>query len=114
MSIEGGLHRTLVLRGASWLRRNGFPVVATEIRATGSREEPDAIGFRQSSSAIIEVKVSRADFHKDKCKPERQRGGLGVYRFYMAPIGLLMPEEVPSGWGLLEVSGRREDESNFL
>jgi len=27
--------------------------------------------------------------------------GLGVYRFYLCPVGLIQPEELPPKWGLL-------------
>jgi hypothetical protein len=95
-------HSELVQLGAKWFRRNGFGVIATELRAIGCREEADVIGFRSSCSAIIEVKISRSDFIADRKKPERLlRIGLGVYRFYLVPSGLLLPQEIPSGWGLL-------------
>lgn len=96
-------HNNLVTLGERWLRKNGFPVTYTEIRSQNSREEPDIIGFNSKSSIIIEVKVSRQDFFADKKKPERSEGGLGVYRFYMIPQGLLKPDKIPNGWGLLEV-----------
>lgn len=51
-------HNRLTGLAARWLKRNGFGVVATELNCHGSREQPDAIGFRSSASAIIEVKVS--------------------------------------------------------
>lgn len=100
-------HDRLTHMAARWLRRNGFGVVATELRCAGAREEPDAIGFRGGASAIVEIKVSRSDFHADKAKPERQAGGLGLYRFYLCPEGLIQPEELPERWGLVYAKGRR-------
>lgn len=99
-------HHRLTKLGASWLRRNGFGVVTTELTSFGNRERPDVLGFRSSCSAMIEVKVSRADFLADQKKPERTCGGIGVYRFYLCPEGLIRPEELPAKWGLLYVSGR--------
>ncbi|GGM25065.1 hypothetical protein GCM10009425_39870 [Pseudomonas asuensis] len=99
-------HNRLTVLGARWLNRNGFAVVATELTCFGSREQPDVIGFRSSCSAIIEVKVSRADFFADSKKPERESGGLGNYRFYLCPEDMIKPEEVPPRWGLLYVKGR--------
>ena len=58
-------HDNLTLLGARWLKKQGFAVVATEISAVGSREQPDVVGFRSTCSAIIEAKVSRADFLAD-------------------------------------------------
>ncbi|MCD2844862.1 hypothetical protein K4W92_00220 [Pseudomonas aeruginosa] len=99
-------HQKLTQLGASWLRRNGFGVVATELFCFGSREQPDVVGFRSECSAVIEVKVSRADFLADQKKPVRTVGGLGIYRFYLCPNGLIHPEELPPKWGLLYVTGR--------
>lgn len=101
-------HANLVQLGAKWLRRNGFGVVATELTAHGCREQADVIGFRSSCSALIEVKVSRGDFLADAKKTERVSGiGLGVYRFYLCPVGLIEINDIPNRWGLLyEVKGR--------
>ena len=99
-------HNRLTELAARWLKRNGFGVVATEMNCHGSREQPDAIGFRSRSSAIIEVKVSRADFRADLAKPERRIGGLGLYRFYLCPVGMIEPHELPERWGLLYAKGR--------
>lgn len=99
-------HKRLTALGASWFRKNGFGVIATELTCFGSREQPDVIAFRSSCSAMIEVKVSRADFLADKKKPERTAGGLGLYRFYLCPEGMITPEELPPKWGLLYAKGR--------
>lgn len=99
-------HNRLTALAARWLKRNGFGVVATELNCLGSREQPDAIGFRSRSSAIIEVKVSRDDFRADLAKPERRVGGLGLYRFYLCPAGMIEPNELPERWGLLYAKGR--------
>lgn len=99
-------HKRLTQQGAKWFRQNGFGVVATELTCSRSREQPDVIAFRSSCSAIIEVKVSRSDFLADRKKPERYTGGLGTYRFYLCPEGLIAPSELPVGWGLLYAKGR--------
>lgn len=102
-------HSRLVSLGARWLRAQGFPVVAMELTAVGCRERPDVIGFRHSASVVIEVKVGRQDFLADARKPERGAlaPGLGVYRFYLCPEGVIAPGDLPGGWGLLhERKGR--------
>lgn len=101
-------HDQLTSLGAKWLKRQGFAVVATEITAVGSREQPDVIGFRSSCSAVIEVKVSRGDFLADRRKPERavDGKGLGVYRFYLCPEGVIELDDLPPKWGLLHAQGR--------
>lgn len=105
-------HNNLTKLGAKWLKKQGFSVVATEINSIGSREQPDVVGFRSSCSAIIEVKVSRADFLADAKKPERyiEGTGLGNYRFYLCPHGMIRPEELPVKWGLLYGAGLAVEE----
>jgi hypothetical protein len=105
-------HEMLVKRGKSWMKQQGFTVVATEITAVGSRERSDVIGFRSSCSVIIEAKISRADFFADFKKLERQQPdvGLGNYRFYLCPMGLIQPEELPAKWGLLYADGTKIQE----
>ncbi len=99
-------HELLCQRGVSWLKKNGFCVALMNVCSFGSRERVDCIGFRQQCSVMIEVKVSRADFLADKKKPERHAGGVGVYRFYLAPPNIIDVGDLPSGWGLLECSGK--------
>lgn len=56
---------------------------------------------------MIEVKVTRSDFLADRKKPHRQGGkGMGSWRYYMAPEGLISVGELPDGWGLIEVNRR--------
>ena len=54
---------------------------------------------------MIEVKVSRADFLRDKKKLFRwdEDKGVGNFRYYCCPRQLIGPLEVPDGWGLIYV-----------
>ena len=91
-----------------WLRRYRCGVVLSE-QACVSGEMPDAIGWKKACrSVLVECKVSRADFVADRDKSFRQRPeiGVGCERYYLAPRGLVSIEELPAGWGLLEVWGR--------
>ena len=54
----------------------------------------------------MEVKVSRSDFLADRKKPHRQQGGVGSFRYYMCPEGLIDIKDLPHGWGLLWVNSR--------
>ena len=101
-------HRDLVLAGKKWLSRNGCSVVVTEV-ASASNETPDVIGFRYNQSVLIEVKMSRSDFLADKKKLFRQFQpyGMGNYRYYLAPKGVLQLEDMPDKWFLLEYKNRR-------
>ena len=98
-------HSELVAIGKRWLRSNGCSVVVTEI-ASVSRETPDIIGWRYGESILIEAKTSRADFLSDKKKFFRQfpDKGMGNYRYYLAPKGLLKQSDLPDKWLLLECS----------
>ena len=103
------LHEKLCQKGVMWLKRNGFTVAAMNVWAAGSRERVDCVGYRQQCAVLIEAKISRADFLADKNKPERVSGGIGTYRFYLTPPGLLTAQDLPSGWGLLELRGKSVD-----
>ncbi len=100
-------HTRLVGLGERWLRRQGFSVVATELSALACTEIPDVVGFRAHCSAVVEVKVSRADFFADAKKGHRRPGArsVGTYRFMLCPLGMVEPDEIPAGWGLLEADG---------
>lgn len=106
---EGVTHEELVGRAVAWLRARGCGVVLAECTSS-ARETPDAIGWKSGRSILVEVKVSRGDFHREKHKasrrPELHEGravGMGGSRFYMTPPGLLDPCELEAcGWGLLE------------
>jgi len=81
-------------------------VVVTERGSTNSPEIPDAIGWKSARhSILVECKASRADFRKDADKWFRLKGGMGQTRYYLAPLGIIPKEEVPPGWGLLEIVG---------
>ncbi len=91
-----------------WLRQYRCGVVLSE-QACVSGEMPDAIGWKKAChSVLVECKVSRGDFLADRDKPFRLKpeAGVGCERYYLAPRGLIRADEVPAGWGLLEVEGR--------
>ncbi len=76
-------------------------------RNTNDNETPDAIGFHGAGGSIlVECKCSRADYLADKTKIFRhyEDMGMGDARYFAAPKGLLKPDELPDGWGLLEMS----------
>ena len=102
-------HPQLVQKAVAWLRGYRCGVVLSE-QACLSGEMPDAIGWKRAChSVLVECKVTRADFLADRAKPFRQKPELGVgsERFYLTPPGLLLREELPAGWGLLECRGRK-------
>ena len=105
-------HADLVLRAVRWLynTRRCQVVFAERSSWGGSGEACDAIGFRNSDSVQVECKVSRSDFLADGKKawrhPVMAERSLGRERYFLTPKGLLKPEEIPEGWGLLEVRGK--------
>lgn len=100
-------HKEAVRRVASWLSNTKrMAVVMTERVVTACSETPDALGWSgRGESILVEVKVSRADFHADKAKIFRrdEDNGVGTLRYFAAPVGVLEPADMPPGWGLLVI-----------
>lgn len=97
--------------GESLLKQGGHCKKAfSEIQAGWWGEQADAFGLNSCFSVLIEVKMSVSDFRADANKEHRRRPGLGIgdYRYYMAPEGILKPEFIPEKWGLIEVTDRRQ------
>ena len=86
-----------------------YNIVAVELNVTGA-ENPDVWGYDGYSTVVIEVKVSHSDFKADQkkywrnAKPEHQAGNR---RWYLCPEGIIKPDELPEGWGLLYWDGKR-------
>jgi hypothetical protein len=97
-------HSNLVEIGAKYLFGKRYMVVLKEL-ATCIPETPDVLGFRSGWSYLLEAKVSRGDFKGDAKKSFRHypEKGVGNYRSYVCPKGLIKPEELPAGWGLVYV-----------
>ncbi len=105
-------HRELCLLAAKWLRRPNMrrpscPFVAVEL-VTATPESPDVFGWNYWATVLIEVKVSRSDFLADAKKPFRQdpEEGVGAFRYYCCPRGIIREGEVPANWGLLWQDGK--------
>ena len=103
-------HRELCLIAAKYLKNRGIQpfckcqYVVCELERIG--ECPDAFGFSWGSTQLIEVKISRQDFLSDKKKYWRTHPefGLGMYRSYLCPEGIIKPSDLPQNWGLLYVN----------
>jgi hypothetical protein len=96
-------HAECVALAAAYMHKRS-DVVLPEF-FTHNAELPDVIAFNRDHSTVVECKISRADFLRDKNKPFRMHpnSGMGDYRYYCAPKGLIKPEELPMYWGLIEV-----------
>jgi hypothetical protein len=98
-------HNDLVQRAIRWLLCRCNVVISEMVSA--SPETADAIGFNMGKTILIEAKSSRADFFKDRYKffrrsPEK---GMGSQRYYITAPCLVSVNELPEGWGLLELRG---------
>lgn len=104
-------HSDLCEMAVRFLQNNGFNVAFGDRfqSRNGTGEQPDAIGFRSGISYLIEAKVSRSDFLADKKKWFRQQPekGMGDWRFFLSPPDIISSEDLPAGWGLLHVKGKR-------
>jgi len=114
------LHGELVEIALRWLRRansaggHGCQVALSECWVKSQGERPDAIGWRTGTgwgdgTVLVGVKTSRADFLADARKPHRlaPSTGVGRWRYYLCPEGLIQPDELPERWGLLWVGPRK-------
>ena len=77
---------------------------------TGLPEIPDVFAISDGKgldelSVLVECKTSYADFRKDEKKPFRvyPDKGVGKYRAYVAPFGVIDPALIPEKWLLFEV-----------
>lgn len=111
-------HAELCTIASRWLKvpnsrgGHGCQIAFTEARiGQAGGEIPDTLGFRISGwlggSVMIECKTSRSDFLADAKKPHRKHLGMGRWRYYMCPEGIITPSELPPRWGLLVVTNRR-------
>lgn len=119
--MAGLSHSELVTRAEGWLRRSArIPgivqpdrlrrvqcgVVFTEY-VSATSEVPDALGwcFCGRQSILVECKASRADFLADRGKYFREHPqlGVGMFRYYLAPAGIVGLDELPAKWGLLTI-----------
>lgn len=110
MNSEKLKHDQLVEKAKRWLLADNCTLVLTELVTGGMfRESPDAWGWNtgKNCSMLVECKASRADFRSDLknkwFRNPRFHFGMGAYRWYLAPMGMLHEKELPKGWGLLEV-----------
>lgn len=116
MNTHQHTHAELAKLAENWLKRsfsqNGHNCNVAFTEGCSHGENADVIGFRHAlphqGSVVIEVKVSRADFLKDRKKKHRieHHDGMGKWRYYLCPTEMIDPSELPEQYGLLWVSGR--------
>lgn len=96
-------HRERCELACRFLRNHGFKVVLSTCfyAQVSFGKLPDALGFRNGASCLIEVICSRSDFLADRKKvfraePEK---GMGDWRFYLCEPGVITVDDLPAGWG---------------
>lgn len=109
-------HKEIIKRASKWLKKhqqnavipNCSLVVEDLVTANSMGEIPDLIGWCSWTSVMIEVKVSRNDFLKDKKKPFRKFAnmGMGENKYYLCPTGLIQEKDLPENWGLLYIDDK--------
>lgn len=128
MSKTGSLHYQLCQEGAKWLHKRKKTncrqcpafgnkycdacrrclYVAVELN-TYAAEHTDVWGFDGFCTTVIEVKTSHKDFLLDRKKYWRTtetQYQAGNKRWYLCPEGVISPDELPEGWGLLYWTGK--------
>ncbi|ENI4488019.1 adenylosuccinate synthase [Vibrio fluvialis] len=111
-------HAALCKKAVGWLRRShsaggcGCPNAYSEVQSgSNGGEIVDAIGVKTAEGTetiVVEVKVSRSDFLADRRKPFRidPPSGMGNYRYYLCPEGLITEDDLPPKWGLIYIGDR--------
>jgi hypothetical protein len=105
-SPDKSFHTELVDMAYEWvLKSTSCGCAFKELNSLACNGEyPDVIGFGSGGhSVLVECKVSRNDFVKDKCKSFRMSPnlGMGTQRYYLCPRNVIQIEDLPKGWGLI-------------
>lgn len=108
-------HKELVWCAARLLSRwRCYPVLTEFTATTQTGEVPDAIGWTSWCSILMECKIGRGYFLRDKQKVFRcqmPEQGMGNWRFYFVTSGVAVSsEDLLPGWGVyrLTKAGRIE------
>lgn len=102
-------HADLVQRAVKWLRSFHKCSHAYGEFVAAVQYIPDAIGWRNQFSILVECKRSRSDFFADRKKLIHHNPDAypGEERWYLTPPGLVTADEVPEGWYLAEADEKR-------
>lgn len=97
-------HDELIKRQLHQLRyKNPLKLHFVEQANASNQEIPDIITIEVGRpSTLYEMKASRPDFLGDKKKVFREfpEQGMGNFRYYVCPKGLIDISEIPDRWGL--------------
>ncbi|WP_096200681.1 hypothetical protein [Bacillus sp. FJAT-45350] len=106
--MESNLHEHFKRQALYWLKGKMTDLCASEVKLFVRRKKLKAdslgINLKRKESRIIEVKVSRSDFLRDDVlHAPYGYHAIADYAYLMTPVNLLKNEEVPKGYGLLEI-----------
>ncbi|WP_227938237.1 hypothetical protein [Alkalihalobacillus deserti] len=106
--MESYMHKHLKIQSLYWLKEKVTDLCANEVKLFYKRKrfKADALGInmKRKEARIIEVKATRADFLRDEVlHSDYGYHHIAHYAYIMTPKGLLSTEEVPKGYGLLEM-----------
>ena len=107
--MESELHKQLKELAMHWLKGKVTDLVACEVKLYVRRKKlvADAAGINLKKKEIrfIEVKVSKSDLKRDLLLYDEKfaYNRIGHYAYIMSPMGVLDPEDLPQGYGHLEV-----------
>lgn len=106
--MESKVHKHLKKLSLYWLKGKVTDLCANEVKLYFRRKKlkADALGInlKRKESRIIEVKASRNDFLRDEVlHASYGYHAIADYAYLMTPVGLLTADEIPKGYGLLEV-----------
>ncbi|KHF39972.1 hypothetical protein [Halalkalibacter okhensis] len=106
--MESKIHKHLKTQSLYWLKAKMTDLCANEVKLFVHRKrfKADALGInlKRKEARIIEVKATRADFLRDDVlHSDYGYHQIVDYAYLMTPVGLLSIEEIPKGYGLLEM-----------
>lgn len=107
-TMESQLHEHLKRQALYWLKDKMTDLCANEVKLFIRRKrlKADALGINleRKEARIIEVKVTKEDFKRDEVLHANYGyHALANYAYILTPVGLLQKEEIPIGYGLLEI-----------
>lgn len=89
-----------------------FVEISTRTGFTGPNRRLDFFAFnvwpsKKYHRIVYEIKVTRSDFNQELANPEKRVTAeeLSNECFFVTPVGMVLVDEIPEGWGLLELTG---------
>lgn len=109
---ESLAHKTLKKQALFFLKDKVTDIVANEVKFRNITCIADAVGvnLKRKEVRIVEIKVSREDFFRDKKLFQDSHSYFyhAHFSYIMCPGGLIQPDEIPHGYGLLWVDEKNK------